>query len=497
MDFPSGDVEEIINRVNEDVRNLLFDNGEGILSPPVCCCCDSLLPTEAERTNIKLKTVLERKHLFYNRDKDLNEFILKDYQFLGVKDSESSMEKMMLSKRSCYHVKKKTLLFCVSCAGPIKHKKYPNKGICNGWFPGSAPQVLEDLTEVELALISPVRITGHIITYYRGEKGIKGWHSLVKCDLKSTVRTLRGMDGLDLPNKVVVILSGPMTAEQKKKIALKMTVRRDKCLLAIQHQIANNSLTKEDFAGFDFDNIPQPIIIDKSKEWIGEEIDSNVEMTEEYTILFPDTTLDQTYGGYATINDFKKVLDEVNQGSSSHFCLHSKSKDYVNDYCDDNIVRAFPKAFPYGRGGPNEKRFDNDNKPIKITLDKYLEHINRLSNPNFHSQMFSIVSYNILMRQKMLQLSCFKMKGAGVLGEKFSNLTEGDVTEYVSKRRNGVRNGSLAGAEFIELVDVITGALPHSNKAAAKARSESIAMQVQFGFPAIFSRLLPMIQIHI
>ena len=86
-------------------------------------------------------------------------------------------------------------------------------------------------------------------------------------------------------------------------------------------------VNKKDFVGFDFDTIPQSVIINKSKDWTGAEIDSNVKMTKEYTILFPDATLDQTYGEYATINDFKKALEEVNHGHSSHFCLHSKGKD--------------------------------------------------------------------------------------------------------------------------------------------------------------------------
>jgi hypothetical protein len=79
-------------------------------------------------------------------------------------------------------------------------KRYLLYGICSGFFCGSAPKELEELTEIELSFISPSPIHGNIFTYFGGPKGIQGWNSLVQCDLKSIYRKLHGMERLSMPN---------------------------------------------------------------------------------------------------------------------------------------------------------------------------------------------------------------------------------------------------------------------------------------------------------
>jgi hypothetical protein len=72
-------------------------------------------------------------------------------------------------------------------------------------------------------------------------------------------------------------------------------------------------------------------------------------------------------------------------------------------------MRAFPEQFPNGRGGPNEIRMSREKQVLKLSLDKYLAHINQLSNPNFHYQMLSLISYNIIQTQNMITNAAYKV----------------------------------------------------------------------------------------
>jgi hypothetical protein len=92
----------------------------------------------------------------------------------------------------------------------------------------------------------------------------------------------------------------------------------------------------------------------------------------------------------------KTTIADILKDKSSIFNLYSAGIRYVRDYTDDNLMRSFPKQFPYGRGGPDEIQMDTDTQILKLSFDKYLEHINQLSNPMFHFQMFCFVSYNII-----------------------------------------------------------------------------------------------------
>ena len=439
-----------------------------------------------------MKTLKTHKELFEAQENQvISEEIKESYRYKG-NGSKSWMDDMMLSERACYDPSKKAFLVCKAChLALINHNEYPVFGIRNGWFPGRTPVELEELTEIELAFISPVRVHGHIVTYFGGEKGIRGWHSLLQCDIRSTARSLHGMERLNMPNRIAVVMSGRMTNRQRNVIKKKIMIRRDVCWRALQHQMVHNVLTKEELQEIDFDNLPDPILIDRSSLLEEEIRDSNVELNEQFTIVFPDSSLDEMYGGYNTIKEFKQVLEQVSEAANTQFSFTSRGREYAQDHVDENIVRAFPKQFPYGRGGPNEERTKPNGEEFKIPLDKFIEHVNGLSAPNFHTQMFSIVSYNILQRHNMLKKACWKLKDTSVLASKFCDVTDEELRSFVNNKRNGLPHGTLSAAKFIDLVDVITGALPHSNKAAMSARNDALALQAEFGFPAIFFSLTP------
>ena len=69
---------------------------------------------------------------------------------------------------------------CKKCVMSVKSKTVPKYGIGN-FLLGSCPDVLSDLTDIEVAYISPVRVFAHLFMMTGGSSShMKGYHSFMK-----------------------------------------------------------------------------------------------------------------------------------------------------------------------------------------------------------------------------------------------------------------------------------------------------------------------------
>ena len=210
------------------------------------------------------------------------------------------------------------------------------------------------------------------------------------------------------------------------------------------------------------------------------------------SMVFPDDNLDETTGGFETVDDFKEVISEINKGNTV-VTLTSRASQYVYANCEDNFAKAFPLQFPYGIGGPNEMRQNGDDEMKRVDFVKYIQHVNNLSNLNFHTQLFCVFSWNILEKKHMLDRACLRVKSDSTLQKKISEAKTEDVAEYIDCIRKG-RIPSTANTPehvLLDTVNSITYALPHSNEDAQNNRKKAFSMQLRFGFPFIFFTLTP------
>jgi hypothetical protein len=139
------DTTDIVNKVNEALDGLLFEN-----KPRVCFCCNCPLMGEHKQRWFKIKSLYEIKAEFVVEN--LPAELLKDYEYAGG-DTPNWIRKIMISKQSVYNSKSKSFLTCNKCFSSLNNKNYPTYGICNGFFCGSAPKEVEELTEIELSFI--------------------------------------------------------------------------------------------------------------------------------------------------------------------------------------------------------------------------------------------------------------------------------------------------------------------------------------------------------
>jgi hypothetical protein len=93
----------------------------------------------------------------------------------------------------------------------------PTYAIANNYYFGSPPQCLLDLTDIELACVTPVKTFGFCFAYSGGtRRKLKGSLSYYKASINSIARAVSHFDVLGLQQDIVVILYGNMTPEQKR-----------------------------------------------------------------------------------------------------------------------------------------------------------------------------------------------------------------------------------------------------------------------------------------
>jgi hypothetical protein len=206
----------------------------------------------------------------------------------------------------------------------------------------------------------------------------------------------------------------------------KVMIRRDICQIPIDNLIEIKQLLKKDFEDFDFKNIPDPSLKDR-EQCVDIPIDSNIEVREDMTVVFPE--------GFQTLDGLKNTIADISKNNSSIFNLYSAETENERDYADDNLMRAFPKQFPHGRGGPDEIQMSTNKQILKLSLDKYLEHINQLSDPRFHSQMLCLVSYSIIQRQNMIQNAAHRVRSSADLPARISKLIDAEIKMQVRGKK--------------------------------------------------------------
>ncbi len=94
----------------------------------------------------------------------------------------------------------------------------PKYAITNNYCVGSPQECLLLLTDVELAVLTPVKTHGYCFTYKGGKrKKLEGSLSYFKVDMNSIARSVAHFDVLGMHQDIVIMLYGNMTPEQKAR----------------------------------------------------------------------------------------------------------------------------------------------------------------------------------------------------------------------------------------------------------------------------------------
>ena len=168
-----------------------------------------------------------------------------------------------------------------------------------------------------------------------------------------------------------MVLTGPFTSLQKNRVLEKVNVNIPHVEEAFIWLKANNNF----YAQLPIPTFTSPTIIDNSKEV--EDGNTDIELKEELRVVFPDGTIHT--GGCADQEAFEKVIADLRTqcGDTIPYLISRPSAKILKDYEDMNLMKAFPKQFPYGFG--HHPCFN-----FRSSKNGYLKHLDSLSIPLFH-----------------------------------------------------------------------------------------------------------------
>ena len=227
---------EVQNRIDNRVSDLFIQTDDNKCKPYVCILCDIFVkPKEVQFLSIE--NLLKHSFILKNNPSlNVSEslkacYTIKNFEQLNInRDTKQQIQDLILSPRSTYIKKSnrnKGFVICQSCKLFYCKGEIPQFSIANNFFFGTPPEYLTRLTQVEVAMITPVKIFGYCFSYTSGiQKQLKGSLSYYKVKFESIVRSALHFEALGLTNTVVVLLYGRFTQEQYNKAKKKQNTSR-------------------------------------------------------------------------------------------------------------------------------------------------------------------------------------------------------------------------------------------------------------------------------
>jgi hypothetical protein len=368
----------------------------------------------------------------------------------------------------------------------------PKFAIANGFAFGAAPECLEGLNAASLALVSRNRNTSHMFAFYAGQhQSIRGFHTMFKSNVEHTSETIRTMSDLGMPNSISCVLSGPFTNAQKRQVEAKMAIDRQRIIAAFQFLSVNNERyedLKETPLGNEF---PEPLIVDSSEE--DEDGNDPQEHIFETTVFFPDgSEVTPASGGHVNAHTFTvEALKRNLQGSASSLLTSRPTREYANDIGKHFLVDSFPLQFPYGLGGPREKRV------TKVEYHECLEYYLRVANSNFMRPDFILLIHSLWEKERAMKSANFRCRtkmNDESIASKIALISPEAIEEEAQRRLNGEHRRGFTQTPaklFFDTLEIACKSMAHTNEAAKNARRKMFSMWYSICAPGIFFTISP------
>ena len=497
------ETERIKCRINERFDSLFVKGQDNALHPHVCIVCDRMLKPK-DCSVISTATLTDNVDLLSPTDWNaVNSAISACYKHQGeteTTEDDTLLSSMLLSPRASYISRQdrrfnKGYTCCRHCKRSLSQNVMPKFAIANNYAFGTPPDCLLDLTDIELALLSPVKVYGYCFCYTGGmQKELKGSLSYYKVDINSIVRSVTHFEVLNMTSNIVVMLYGRMTPEQKRRAARKNQIRVSKVLSAMQWLLLYNEEWKK--LDIDLDQVREslrnPTLIDNSRLEESNPAASNIEISESFQVFFPDGTVSPTTGGQNNLSEFQEMIQAANRNGFDPQFRCDLLKEAVSDFKDNNLVNACLLQFPFGRGGMHEVRLKHDGSfTSSADISEYVQHLSLMSQRHFHQELFCLILYNLHVKQKMVRTASLRVRNKLSAQSIAEEITPEHISLALNSRQRRLDSTNRLGESFLKAVDTVTGSAPHTTEAAKRAKRNGEAMQHTFGLPHFFLTVTP------
>ena len=413
------DIQDRINRRFDDTYRT--DPKTGARNPYVCTICDHLL-TGLDDVTILPQTLLKKAKTQAllrwdtipsgERIRDLEEYYtFQDTTYdigdrLWLKELCLSPRGLLLRKSS-HGNSRPGFSSCKTCLQRLTAGKLPFYAIINKNYVGGAPSCLTDLTELEIALLTPVVDRGYCFSYTGGaQRNMRGNMTFMRIKEERIAAAVAQMKQTGLTKHILVILSGQMTSTQKMLALTKSKIRTEKVITALEWLCENHKNWKH----IHLDTIVQElmlrqvVVIDGSEEV--ECQNTNVEQEELFTCYYPDGAMNPREGGCSDGATFQQYVEDMaKKGYNLEFEMNLQEK-LIKGSDDETLVKSSLLQFPYAICGNREQRIMESGKTAQdCELTEYLDHLSRVSNPVFQTNFFQLVMYSIMSKCRILKSS--------------------------------------------------------------------------------------------
>ena len=224
-------VRSTIKRINSAIHDLYtVDNALNYI-PLVCIVCDRFVKPD-NITYIGVDSLIQNKSLLTsNYHSPSNNDLKLDYTIRPCRHispaNYRNLLPCLLSPRSQFiqHTdrrKKSGYIICTECNRSILSDNMPLFAIANNFAIGKTPPCLSELSQIELAMITPVKTFGYCFSFTGGaQKQLKGTLSYYKVSTSTIVTTAAQLEKIGLNNHVVVLIYGRLTPQQKENVEKK------------------------------------------------------------------------------------------------------------------------------------------------------------------------------------------------------------------------------------------------------------------------------------
>lgn len=278
LNIPSDEKkQQILLQFNDDMKSFHVEiphpsTGETVIQRAFCSVCDSI-PDRAHFAEWvpvqEFKRLCEKSNM--GKKRLLDRGIYKDSLINWYTANSEELQDFILSPESVINNETDSILVCKKCKdhmnantrkrSPIEERKPPIESIANAYLIGAAPKELTCLNEVELSIVSRVRIYAHTWVFFAGcHQQIRGWHTFFKNRHTSNVADLHRLQDAGVDGNIMVILCGPFTSTQRALTMEATKVDPVKVLAAFRWLKENNFYYQNDEIP-NVDELPQVQII--------------------------------------------------------------------------------------------------------------------------------------------------------------------------------------------------------------------------------------------
>jgi len=389
-----------------------------------------------------------------------------------------------------------------------KGSKPPKNAIANGFAIGHLPSVIQipdedeprriglDLDAEEFkdkfhdlfcAALSTQRSYGYVFAYTGGaQKSVMGsinFFDLNQNHLASAINLYRSTGA---NNHLLTVLCGRFTPEQR-------TIVRNRAILdtALYVDIMTWFIRVSGHPAYaDLtppEECPVPTILEDEANDNNTDAPQNPDVEQEYqgsTYTFT-TSNDPTENMGTNSSPEQFTLSMMNRSSP---LLLVRGGNYINAQ-ELKLENVFPIQFPFGLGGPTQRR------PTAVSKEAALQHYTRLSLKQFMRGDFLLVVLHMMNRIRsfttgLTTCRSFGLGGHQTFAESISTLTDQQIKIAAENITNNIEDNSVA-AQFLRRAETSCRSIGYTAAAARANRRLMYGLTDLLGIPHIFFTISP------